>query len=179
MVAAVILSACGADPLDVPPAAPNVSLLRNPTANIGSQADVVADDLAGVWSLRQAVAGVWPVVQTRLQFAAQGPDLVLVADGVVCAQAGACPNGTRPILYREGLAGRFRAAGPVPDNVPSEIWVYWMDFDDRTMAIGNPNGDFVAILDRMETGGGDRITAAREILDWYGYDLTRLVQVRP
>ena len=119
------------------------------------------------------------MVQEQVRFAHEGRDLILIADGVVCAQAGDCPNGTRPVLYRESLAGRFRAAGPVPVAVPAELWVYWMDFDDRTMAIGDPNSDFVAILDRAPTGGADRIRAAREILDWYGYDLSRLRTISP
>ncbi|WP_375281588.1 hypothetical protein [Pseudooctadecabacter sp.] len=172
------LAGCAADQVVAPPAA-DVSLLRNPTANLGSQADVVAQDLAGDWTVRQAALGTWPNGQTAVSFAANGQDLILVTQGVVCASADLCEAETVQVPYVQTLAGRFRAQDAVPAAQPSEIWVYWMDFDDRTMAIGNPNGGFVAILDRAATGGADRITAARDILDWYGYDLSKLRRVEP
>lgn len=176
--AALALAACTAEPV-VTPAPADVSLLRNPTANLGSQADVVAQDLAGDWVVRQAVAGAWPNGQSSVSFAASGQGLVLVTQGVACAPSDLCEAATVQVPYVRTLAGRYRAGESVPAAVPSEIWVYWMDFDDRTMAIGNPNGGFVAILDRAATGGGDRITAARDILDWYGYDLSKLRRVEP
>jgi apolipoprotein D and lipocalin family protein len=55
--------------------------------------------------------------------------------------------------------------------------VMWMDFDSRTAAIGTPNGDFGWIMDKNPTGGGDRIAAARDIMDWFGYDVSQLQEV--
>ncbi len=53
------------------------------------------------------------------------------------------------------------------------VWVHWLDVNNRTAAMGDPNGTRVWIMDR--TGApGDRLKAAREILEWYGYDLSRL-----
>ena len=168
------LAACTPQPASEPT---EVSLLRNPTAPIGSQADVTAADLAGEWTVRQRAQGGWP--QGRLvQFQTDGDDLVLLADAVTCGPNDLCESLTVAVPYPAGVAGRFgdgqRRLAPGLD-VPADIWVYWMDFDRRTVALGDPNGQFVAILDRSVNGGGDRITAAREILDWYGYDLTRVV----
>jgi apolipoprotein D and lipocalin family protein len=48
----------------------------------------------------------------------------------------------------------------------------WMDADNRTAAIGTPGGSFGWIMDRKATGGDDRIQAAREIMEWQGYDMS-------
>ena len=62
-------------------------------------------------------------------------------------------------------------------DIGDDLWVLWMDFDSRTAAIGTPSGAFGFIIDKSLTGGADRITAAREIMDWFGYDLARLADV--
>ncbi|WP_371225471.1 lipocalin family protein [Roseovarius sp. 2305UL8-3] len=56
-----------------------------------------------------------------------------------------------------------------------ELWVIWMDEGVRTAVVGTPDGGAAFILDRKATGGDDRIKAAREILDFNGYDVTQLV----
>jgi len=56
-----------------------------------------------------------------------------------------------------------------------ELWVIWMDEGVRTAVVGTPDGGAAFILDRKATGGEDRIKAAREILDFNGYDITQLV----
>lgn len=65
--------------------------------------------------------------------------------------------------------GRFQAPGQ-----PSTWWVLWADADYRTLVIGTPDGRLGFILNRGPFPS-DRIKAAREILDWNGYDLKRLV----
>lgn len=159
------LAACGSEP-PAPPA-PDVSLLRNPTAPLASQADVTAADLSGTWVVRQRVEGAWPRTGETVRFATRGSTLLVREGAVTCSGADRCD-----LPYVAGAAGRFTLAVPIDGlSVPSEIWVHWMDFDDRTVALGSPDADFVVILDRSATGGADRITAARDILDWYGYDL--------
>ncbi len=56
-----------------------------------------------------------------------------------------------------------------------ELWVIWMDEGVRTAVVGTPDGIAAFILDRKAKGGDDRIKAAREILDFNGYDITQLV----
>jgi len=178
-ICCAMLAGCAA-PVVLPPT-PAPSMVRNPTANIGSQVDVKAADLAGDWVVRQAVAGVWPdrmapdgIVTVR--FTATGDTLGLVRPVQACDGV-ACDAADQTVLFQAGAAGRWDHGGRPAHGLPREIWVYWMDFDDRTVALGDPNGNFVAILDRSNTGGADRITAAREILDWYGYDLMKLIKV--
>lgn len=53
-------------------------------------------------------------------------------------------------------------------------WVIWVDTDYRTLVIGTPSGRFGFILNRGGELPPDRLRAAREILEWNGYDLSRL-----
>lgn len=64
------------------------------------------------------------------------------------------------------------------DNKGREFWVMWVDQTYRTAVIGTVNGEFGMILNRSRDIPRDRMQAAREILDWNGYDLSRLI-VRP
>lgn len=164
----------------VPVPTPDVSTLRNPTAQVASQADVAAQDLSGVWFVRQSAGNRWPASETRVTFQPDGANLIVVAQGFTCQSTGTCEPLNIVVTYTPLATGRWQRVMPSSaraDRFPSELWVYWMDFDDRTMAIGNPNGDMVAILDRSATGGGDRIIAARDILDWFGYDLSQIREV--
>jgi apolipoprotein D and lipocalin family protein len=51
-----------------------------------------------------------------------------------------------------------------------ELWLIWIDDGRRTAAVGEPKGRYAWVLDRAATGGADRIEAAREILEFNGYD---------
>ncbi len=52
--------------------------------------------------------------------------------------------------------------------------VMWVDEGFRTAAIGTASGTRAAIIDRGPKGGGDRVAAAREILDFNGWDVSQL-----
>lgn len=120
--------------------------LRNPTAPVASQTDATLARLAGDWRVVQG-AGIAP--GARLRFDAD--------QAVVAGQAVPLSDQGRGRLLLDG--------GPV--------WIYWIDADNRTAAMGDPGGSRVWIMDR--TGRpGERLRIAREILQWYGYDLTRL-----
>ncbi|MGP6086220.1 lipocalin family protein [Antarctobacter jejuensis] len=120
--------------------------LRNPTAPVASQVDATAQRLSGDWVVVQG-AGLRPGAVLRFEV-----DQVRI-DGQV-------------VDFNAGKQGRFSLGG-------QEYWVYWLDADNRTAAIGDPDGRRVWIMDR--TGKpGERLRAAREILEWYGYDLSRL-----
>ncbi|WP_135506974.1 lipocalin family protein [Roseovarius aestuariivivens] len=57
-----------------------------------------------------------------------------------------------------------------------ELWVIWVDDNFRTAAIGTPDGSYAWILNREARGGADRLRAAREILEFNGYDTSRLTE---
>lgn len=120
--------------------------LRNPTAQIASQANVTPDRLYGQWVVVQG-AGLPPGTQLTIS-------------------KGEMRIGGVALRMTNKGQGRF-VLGDM------DIWVHWLDFDNRTAAMGDPQGRRVWIMDR--TGNpGERLKAAREILDWYGYDLSRL-----
>lgn len=128
------------------PPAPVDIPLRNPTAPVGSQADAHLARLQGNWTVTEG-AGMPPGARIEI-----GPSDLRV-------------NGVALPLQEEA-PGRLR----VGDEL---LWVHWIDADDRTAAIGEPGGGRVWIMDRNGTPG-ERRTAAREILLWYGYDLSRM-----
>lgn len=71
-------------------------------------------------------------------------------------------------------AGQIHAVGPGRLAIAGqEWWVLWADGDYRTMVIGHPSGAFGFVLNRGGKISADRMTAAREILEWNGYDLTQ------
>lgn len=70
--------------------------------------------------------------------------------------------------------GRLTPAGRAEAPLGQEWWLLWIDVDVRTAVIGTPSGAFGFILNRDARLPADRATAAREILDWNGYDLSRL-----
>ncbi|WP_456386849.1 lipocalin family protein [Profundibacter sp.] len=72
--------------------------------------------------------------------------------------------------------GRYTPKGGA--NKAHEHWVMWVDQTYRTAVIGAMAGEFGMILNRDQDIPADRLAAAREILDWNGYDLSRL-QMRP
>lgn len=74
------------------------------------------------------------------------------------------------------FAGPLAAAGPGRFTPPTgeAWWVLWADVGYRTLVIGTPSGRFGFILNRGGDLPTDRLRAAREVLDWNGYDLARL-----
>ena len=120
--------------------------MRNPTAPIASQVDASLARLSGDWVVVQG-AGLQP--GSRLRFGAG----TMLLDGV-------------SLRLADKGQGRLDLAGEA-------IWVHWLDVDNRTAALGDPDDGRVWIMDR--TGRpGERLRAAREILEWYGYDLSRM-----
>ena len=74
--------------------------------------------------------------------------------------------------------GRLKVRlGPVP-FVAADYWVLWIDEGYRTAVVGTPDGRAGWILDRSPDIPPDRMTAAREILRFNGYDLNRLKVLR-
>lgn len=100
------------------------------------------------------LAGKW-VMRVTWPGAGAAPGRALVVDAGALRQTG---------------PGRFRIGdGP-------EWWVMWLDADNRTAAIGTPGGAFGWIMDRAPKGGADRIRAAKEIMQWMGYDMSRAME---
>lgn len=93
-------------------------------------------------------------------------------------------------LSADGALLREWAGPALPQNYPGRfttalgddfglrnLWVLWVDFDYRTAVIGTPDGEAGYIVNRDPLIPPDRMTAAREMLDFNGYDVTQLVSV--
>ncbi|MEQ8897048.1 MAG: lipocalin family protein [Roseovarius sp.] len=152
-VLALMLAACGSGT--------DTGAIRDSDARISSQVNVTADRLAGNWHIRTR----WPGTPNPA-----GP-LRLVQSAQTLTLTGTATNGPVTTTLTPLGQGRFRAGNSQAFG-DSPLWVLWMDADNRTAAIGTPDGRFGWIMDRAPTGGADRITAAREIMEWMGYDLS-------
>lgn len=126
-------------------------------------------------------AGRWhEVARYPVPFQARcGPataDYALLADGSLSV-VNACPTATG-VQRIEGRAvpsgpGRFEVSfRGLPFKGP--YWVLWVDEGYRTAVVGVPSGRAGWILNRDPAIPADRLKAAKEILEWNGYDLNRL-----
>ena len=154
-----------------------VEVFRNPSAQIASQTDVTADRMAGTWFIRQRFANqAGPQFGITFKLGDDGALYLLevaeLCENDICAQ-----SETLYLMLQTG-PGRWKTQTPAGSLPDAELWVMWMDFDSRTAAIGTPSGEFGWIMDKSATGGGDRIIAARDIMEWFGYTIARLEEVR-
>lgn len=77
------------------------------------------------------------------------------------------------------VRGTARISGPgritvTLNGVSVEHWVLWVDEGYRTLVLGTPSGEIGWVLDRAQSIPPDRFRAAQEVLDWNGYDLSKL-----
>ncbi len=70
--------------------------------------------------------------------------------------------------------GRLRVSFETVPFVKAPYWVLWVDEDYQTAVVGVPSGRAGWILNRTPVLRADRLKAAREILDFNGYDLSKL-----
>lgn len=145
------LAACGRS--EPPP--PQV--FRNPAVPIYSNATFDPARLSGNWR------------QVGHFGAGCAPGGASFDAGVMTARL--CLNG-----QEKRFGGPYAVLGPGRFLPPGEVepwWVLWVDVGERSMAIGTPSGSFGLLLDREGAIPQDRLVAAREVLDWNGYDLGR------
>jgi apolipoprotein D and lipocalin family protein len=160
---ALALAACGGPA--VPP-----SGYRDSGAQISSAALFDPSRFADVWHVAAAYGadtGCGPLAET---WAPAGPGAFAVT-GTACG-----PNGAR------AFAGPAQVTGPgritrTGLRGPEVLWVLWVDADYRVAVIGTPDGSFGRILSRTPDVRPDLLEAAREVLDFNGYDVARLVDL--
>lgn len=127
-----------------------------------------------------SLAGEWTQVATFADADApcrQGrADIATTPSGLTIA-ARLCLNGAEVALNGPLAAtgpGRVTPMGRVAEPLGTEWWVLWVDADLRTLVIGTPSGRFGFVLNRGGKLPADRLTAARDVLAWNGYDTARL-----
>lgn len=165
------VAACSAPPPEPVAVGPSY---RDPNALIGVTSRFDAKKFEGVWYVR---AGYDPALGRMAFRMMDTPKGAVMRLGVfVCDGAGVCGDYAEDLPTKPLGKGRF--AVTMPDGQPREFWVLWVDEGFRTAVLGNKAGSFGWIVDRSTTGGADRIKAAREILDFNGYDVSQLKVVK-
>ncbi len=148
------LAACGARNTG----ASDVNLgYRNPTAIMGGTLRFDAGKFSGDWVTVSCLGSC--AAKERFTAATDGVYLRTV-DGQTQDYVITAPG----VLRRQGSTDR--------------LVVMWVDTGFRTAVIGDADGRWAAILDRNSKPGADRVAAAREILDFNGWDTTRLQKVK-
>lgn len=164
MIAATLVAAgCAAKP---PPA----TVIRDPDDQIASAVMFDPVRFADVWHVVAAYgseAGCGPLAET---WTPSGPGSFAVT-GTACAPSGARAFAGPAQLTGPGRITRQGLAGE------EELWVLWVDADYRVAVIGTPDGQFGRILARSPDVRSDLMAAAREVLDFNGYDLARLTMI--
>ena len=151
---------------------------RDRSVPIASQVDVTASDVSGRWVVRQGFRGRWPSVgSVWVVEADEGGALTRVDLADLCDPGAECLNPLvrRDILVPDGPGRWVQVSDADGDPLRAPLWVLWMDTDRRTAAIGAPDGRYGFIIDRFEFGGEDRITAARDIMQWMGYRTEEMI----
>jgi apolipoprotein D and lipocalin family protein len=96
--------------------------------------------------------------------------------GQIVADVTGAAGATRRQVYDLTGPGRLRPVGQAGEA--EALWVLWVDEGFRTAVLGTPSRSRAFILDRSATPAPDRLRAAQEILQWYGYDMARLQSAR-
>lgn len=174
LAALVLLAACAQGPDDSAALFPSY---RDRSVPIASKALFEPDRYLGLWYevarfpvfFEEGCEGV------TAEYAQRTDGLIAVRN--TCRN----PDGT----VRSVIDGTAEIVGPGRlkvrfDSVPfvaGDYWVLWVDEGYRTAVVGVPNGRAGWILNRDPVIPADRLAAAREILDFNGYDVTRLEMV--
>ena len=184
------LGACEPLPEGPPP-------LRDTTAQIASQTDIDFDDLAGEWRIiaapEEATLGrrgdrvalvrgsrdmltpaplvIEEAAPSEEEEEAQGEDQPQTEETTEAADTAEAEEGwllsVDGVLYDAIENGPGRLLLEIAPR-PQPFWVLWADADRRTVAVGAPGGEIGFIMERGAVSG-DRLRAALEILEWYGY----------
>nr|WP_256500410.1 lipocalin family protein [Limimaricola litoreus] len=153
LAALLWLAACGTAKAPDPVAGP-VPAFRDTAAPIASSLRGAASDLNGDWVIAAAYPGGPVRAGTRmtLDLDAEGGMARISEDGAA-----------RLVPVTAQGRGRYEA-----DGIP--WWLLWTDDGFRTAAIGAPDGTHGWIMHRPGQAAADRTRAAREMLDFNGYD---------
>lgn len=116
-------------------------------------------------------AGHWEVIASY-QGGTCGLDVVAATAGVLDLAQRGCSGDVSHSAAQVSGPGRYTPKDGVNKDI--EHWVMWVDQTYRTAVIGTVGGEFGMILNRGRDIPADRMAAAREILDWNGYDLSQL-----
>ncbi len=148
---ALVLAGCGQTE--------KVAAYRAPDAQISSNALFDPARFADVWHVVGAYGSETSCGPLTETWVLTGPRSYQVT-GTRCG-----PNGAR------AFAAPAQVTGPGRITREGEVlWVMWVDADYRIAVIGTPDGRFGRILSRTPKPRPDLLTAAKEVLDFNGYN---------
>lgn len=153
------------------------SVYRNTEAPIASKALFEPTRYLGVWHevARYPVPFEAGCVGVTAEYGLREDGLLSVLN--ICRNADGSEKsrieGTAEIVG----PGRLKVRFPSVPFIAADYWVLWTDEDYRTAVVGAPNGRSGWILNRTPGIRADRLNAARDILEFNGYDLTKLMEV--
>lgn len=153
------------------------SVYRNTETPISSKAVFEPERYLGVWHevARYPVPFEAGCVGVTAEYGLRDDGLLSVLN--ICRNADGSEKsrieGTAEIVGPGRLKVRF-ASVPL---VAADYWVLWTDEDYRTAVVGAPNGRAGWILNRSPDIRADRLQAARDVLEFNGYDLSRLKEL--
>ena len=160
--------------------APPAAGFRDPAAPIASTTRFAPERLAGDWQVVERFAAAGDPAGTapeRFAITLAGPERLTLSHDYMHCNDFECVDITE--AKRAHLTGPGRLALELRPGRPAEVWLLWVDADYRVAAAGTPSGRFGWIMARDGAARADLMTAAREILGWYGYDMNKLREIVP
>ncbi|MGZ9810381.1 lipocalin family protein [Pseudoroseicyclus sp. H15] len=136
--------------------APAPASYRTAGTPIASTTRGTADALAGNWQVAAAYPGPGPAVGAPVSISLTG-------------------SGAGELRWGNGSWALTQVAPGRWDTPAGPLWLLWADETFRVAVLGTPGGSFGFVLTRPELGQRpDLMNAAREMLDFNGYDLAAL-----
>lgn len=167
---ALALVACGPG---VPDVGDGAIPFRNPTAPIGVTSRYDDARFAGVWYVRGVLDRNGALTQVERRANAAGGATWLLYRQACAADGAQCPVVAEVWPARVDVPGADVIVDPTGGDDARAV-VVWVDDGYRTAAVGDEGGAFAWVLDRSPQGGGDRIKAARAVLEFSGFDLSAM-----
>ncbi len=165
LAALLLLAACGAQ-------TPHTGAFRNIQDPLSVTTRGTAEQMKGTWVIRAAYTGDESLQKIVFPTAATDSSAFTLVSRR-CDSPARCAELQEN--WRAKPLGHHRWSITRADGDETrELWVIWVDDGFRTAAIGAPDGAYGWIIDRSAKGGADRIAAAREILNFNGYDTSAL-----
>ncbi|MGB3316988.1 MAG: lipocalin family protein [Albidovulum sp.] len=136
--------------------------VEEPVAGMSSAAAFDANRFVDVWHVTAVLGegGCGPLAET---WAMTAPDSYRVT-GTICG-----PTGARAFVAPASVTGPGRITREMPQGAEA-LWVLWVDADYRVAVIGTPSRRFARILSRTPEVRPDLMQAARDVLQFNGYD---------
>ncbi|MFD2173845.1 lipocalin [Rhodobacter lacus] len=160
LLMAAALAACSPPP---PPLAP----LRNSGARISSAALFDPARFGGDWLVAQS--GTPGCMRAKQSWRWDEKHGRYHLSGIDCTDR--VPRVLDGEAVLTGPGGRLSAEKGYGQEA---IWVLWFDQDYRVAALGTPSGSWGVILLRPGYDRLDLINAAREVMEFNGYDTSRI-----